>query len=279
MSGFDSLSAPQKKLLETATRAIGPCSPYALSAGETALPADTALGLAEHAQQRRQRRELQRQYNLERIIELALPAMPEKASANEVEAAWLNTFFTYAQEADDAERQAVWARLLAAEVAEPQSVASRTLGVFAHLDGWEIEGFATCCAFSFAFESGWRFMIEDELAEKEIINYLQGNDMTQHCIELGLLSAEKDGMRCLSSRGMRIRYREKCYELAKPAPEKADAVLAYRRYTQIGQQLAQALQPKKFYGFARNVLNSLEVLRGVRFAEIEESSGAGQAQA
>lgn len=278
---LDSLSAPQQKLLETVASAIGPCyyplPPSAPPPGETAvlLPGDSAPDLAERARQRRQRRELQGQYNLERIIELAVQAMPEKASANGVEAAWLNTFFAYAENADDALRQGIWARLLAAETAEPHSVASRALGIFAHMDDWEIEGFATCCAFSFAFESGWRFMIEDELAEKEIINYLQGNDMTQHCIELGLLCAEKDGMRCLSSRGMRIRYREKCYELAKPAPEKADAVLAYRRYTQIGQQLAQALQPKKFYGFARNVLQSLEKLRGIRLEAIEEAD-AGQ---
>ncbi|WP_373280469.1 DUF2806 domain-containing protein [Methylogaea oryzae] len=132
-----------------------------------------------------------------------------------MERAWLTKFFAYAQDADDKPRQEVWARLLAAEVAAPQSVGSRTLALFAQMDEWEIEGFATCCAFSFAFESGWRFMLEDELAEKEIMNYQQGNNMTQHCVDLGLLSPEIDGMRCLSSRGMRVRYAAKVYELAK----------------------------------------------------------------
>lgn len=273
---MDSLTPPHKKLLEAAAASIGPLyyplEPTAPAEDATALllPTQAAADLAERARQRRERSELRRQYQLERIVALALQALPDEVSPEPVEPAWLAKFFAYAEDAADVERQAIWARLLAAEIAAPQSVASRTLALFAQMDAWEIEGFATCCAFSFAFESGWRFMMIDELAEKEIINYLQGNDMTQHCVDLGLLAAHEDGMRCLSSRGMRIRYVERLYELAKPAPEKADAVLAYRRYTRTGQQLAQALQPKKFYGFARNLLQSLATLRGIRFELLEE---------
>lgn len=50
-------------------------------------------------------------------------------------------------------------------------------------------------------------------------------------------------------------------------------MLAYRRYTRAGQQLAEALRPKKFYGFARNVLKSLDQLRGVRLDLVEDGSG------
>lgn len=277
---LESLSIPHRKLLAAAAavagplyRASAPAEPEAEASSLLRL-ADPAPDLAERARLRLERRELRRQRNIERILDLALRELPDKVSPDAVEPAWLHKFFTYAEDADDAQRQEIWARLLAAEVTAPHSVANRTLAVFAQMDDWEIEGFATCCAFSFAFESGWRFMMVDELAEKEIINYLQGNDMTQHCVELGLIAAEIDGMRCLSSRGMRIRYVAKVYELAKPKPEKADAVLAYRRYTRTGQQLSEALRPKKFYGFARNLLQSLETLRGVRLELVEDATAA-----
>lgn len=276
---MESLSVPHKKLLEAAASSIGPLYyPLALVPPESAaglLPsADDVPDLAERARRRRERQESRRQYNLERVVALALREMPDEVSPDPVEPAWLDKFFELAADARDEERQAIWARLLAAETAAPQSVASRTLAVFARMDEWELEGFALCCAFSFAFESGWRFMVADELAEKEIINYLQGNDMTQHCIDLGLIAAQEDGMRCLSSRGMRVRYAEKVYEMAKPVAEKADAVLVYHRFTRTGQQLAQALRPKKFYGFARNLLKGLDDLRGVRLELVEEAGTA-----
>lgn len=268
------LSPPARKLLGSVIPAVGPLPSSLVVPPAEGLPdsrvTDAAIGLSERARRRVERREAIRQANCETIVALALAELPEEVSAEAVEAGWVSRFFDLAQDVARPEFQLIWARLLAAEVANPQTCFTRTLHTLATMDAWELEGFEAYCAFAFAFESGGRFMIADDAVRAEMMGYLSGNDLTQHFIDTGLLSAEAEQRRVLSARGLRIAYASKRYELAKPQPEFEERRFGYRRFTRAGQQLALALRPKTFYGFARNVFRFLQSERGISFEEIAE---------
>ena len=148
------------------------------------------------------------------------------------------------------------------------------------LDRWEVHSFIEYCAFAFAFESGWRLMFQEDIARREMWNYGREIDITQHLINLGLLSADLSRTRVKSARGLRLRYFDKTYELRSEGatanlslPEEAG--FSYRKFTTIGQQLAEVVRPKRFFGYARNLLQALDQSLGVSFVLLEES-GSGE---
>ncbi|HLF96667.1 MAG TPA: DUF2806 domain-containing protein [Methylococcaceae bacterium] len=268
------LPKPARKLLETVTQAIGPL-PLSLGVPSAEEWVDSTLaaapiGVVGRARRRVEGREILRQANCEAIVVLALAELPAEVSDEAVEPGWVVRFFGLAQDVARPEFQHIWARLLAAEVANPQSSSTRTLHTLGMMDAWEVEGFEAYCAFSFAFESGGRFMIADDAARTEMRGYLSGDDLTQHFIDSGLLSAELEQRRVLPARGLRIGYAAKRYQLAKPQPEFEERFFCYRPFTRAGQQLASALRAKTFYGYARNVFRVLQVERGISFQEITD---------
>lgn len=231
--------------------------------------------LEERARRRVDRREIRRQQNIERIVELAAAEIPDAVAKEAASSDWLIQFLDFAQDVSDENAQAFWARLLATYIADPDAIFKRTLAQLRNMDRWELDAFVEYCSFSFTLESGWRFMFEEELTRQEIWGYVQGNDYTQHFINIGLLSPEIAIMRPAASQGLRIRYFAKEYELA--APSKAenddgqvpDAHFGYRKFTPTGQQLAKAVRAKTYYGYARNLIKALDSERKVRFNPIE----------
>lgn len=234
--------------------------------------------LEERAQLRVNRHEIQRQQNIERIVELAAAELPGEVSEGAVSRDWLIQFFDFAQDVSEASAQQFWARILATYIANPDAIFKRTLVQLRSLDQWELEAFIEYCSFSFALESGWRFMFEESLTRQEIWGYVQGNDYTQHFINIGLLSAETAVMRPAAAKGLRIRYFEKEYELAEPAKadgenaQTPDPRFGYRKFTPTGQQLAKAVHAKTYYGYARNLIKALDSERKVQFNLIEAAA-------
>lgn len=217
-----------------------------------------------------------RQQNLEHILGLAQASTPTEINkAVPHSDGWLTQFINCAQDVTGETAQQFWADILASYLANPDSVFKRSLFQLQQMDLWELEAFIDYCAFSFSLESGWRFMFEEALTRPEMWGYVQGNDYTQHFINIGLLSADIGTLNARNSRGMRIRYTEREYVLQPPAPVQTDAADAppaafgYRKFTPAGQQLARAVRAKTFYGYARNLIKALETERGVVFQVIE----------
>jgi hypothetical protein len=223
-----------------------------------------------------------RQQNLERILGLAqqaaAPAEINKAVPHSD--GWLVQYLNFAQDVTDETAQQFWADILVNYLADPDSVFKRSLFQLHQMDLWELEAFTEYCAFSFRLESGWRFMFEEALTRQELWGYVQGNDYTQHFINIGLLSGDISTLNARSARGMRIRYMEKEYELQRPVAVQTDAAqidglittsaaFGYRKFTPAGQQLAHAVRAKTFYGYARNLIKALDSERGVVFQLIE----------
>jgi hypothetical protein len=231
-----------------------------------------------------------RQQNLERILGLAQQAAApaEINKAVQHSDGWLAQFLNFAQDVTGETAQQFWADILASYLANPDSVFKRSLFQLQQMDVWELEAFIEYCAFSFSLESGWRFMFEEALTRQELWGYVQGNDYTQHFINIGLLSGDISTLNARSARGMRIRYTEKEYELQRPAAVQIDiaaaeridgvvttpAAFGYRKFTPAGQQLAHAVRAKTFYGYARNMIKALEIERGVVFQLIETEAAS-----
>lgn len=241
---------------------------------------EEADAIGSRALSRLHRREVERQRNLERIVELASEELQEEVSDDAVAADWLAVYFDLAQDVGHETVQVLWARLLALQIALPDAVYKRTLVHLHRMEQWEVEAFAEYCSFAFAFESGWRFVFDETLTRQEIWGYVRGNDYTQHFINIGLLTPELTLLAAASSKGLRIRYYEKEYELAGPPAAASDqpaepAQVGYRRFTVAGQQLTKAIRAKTYYGYARNVIKALESERRIEFRPVEDDGGAG----
>jgi hypothetical protein len=231
-----------------------------------------------------------RQQNLERILGLAQQAavpgeINKRATYSD---GWLAQFLSFAQDVADERAQQFWADILAHYIVDPDSVFKRSLFQLHQMDMWELDAFIEYCAFSFSLESGWRFMFEEALTRQELWGYVQGNDYTQHFINIGLLSGDISMLHARSARGMRIRYAEKEYESQFSASAQTDpaateeggaavpvqAAFGYRKFTPAGQQLARAVRPKTFYGYARNLIKALDSERGIVFQLIESEASS-----
>ncbi len=242
--------------------------------GLRSLSATDSPTLEERTLIRLRQRDLDRQRNLERVIALATREMPVELTDNPASRDWLNLFFNYAQDVSDETAQQFWARMLALYIANPDGVFKRSLVALQSLDTWELKAFSEYCSFAFTLESGWRFVFEDMLTRREMWGYVQGQDYTQHFINIGLLSPELATMRPRSMRSMKVRYFSKEYELTPPdeAASKGDGLeisFGYRKFTPTGQQLAKAVKARIYNGYARNLIRTLDAQRNVQFRLLE----------
>lgn len=185
---------------------------------------------------------------------------PLETPKDRPDAGWVQSFLKLSSDAASEVEREVWGRLLALEIAEPRTVSRRTLQYLHAMDLWEVEAFAEYCAFAFSFESGWRFMFEGETARREIWSYGREIDLTQHWIDVGLLSGEPSTLALRNATGLRVLYRSKSWEVrsSEAPPSEGSLPIRYRKFSSIGQQISSALSFKTFNGYARNLIQALE---------------------
>jgi hypothetical protein len=259
-------------------------SVLSVSVGQTMADAvfddELESGLAERVMARTAHVECRRQSNLERIFRCAATVKSaEIKSIGDLHSGWVGLFVSGAQDAESELEREVWSRIFAAEIQSPGTVARRTLNFLREMDAWELEAFAEYAAFAFAFESGWRFMFEEEIARREMWSYGREIDITKHWVDIGLLSAEVSTIESVNLRGLCIGYKRKRWQLSAMQAFDGAAVkvgarikaLGYRKFTAMGQQIANAIPTKTFNGYARNVVQALNGLEGLRFDALEES--------
>jgi hypothetical protein len=259
-----------ERLLAAVATAIGleAAGHWRESAGEADSPAERAAARVRFV-------EAHRQANIETIVRFAAEEIGADSGQASVEPAWLLRFFDRVRDADAELEQRTWARLLAREIEAPGAFGKRTLDFLAAMDPWELEGFIEYCAFAFSFESGWRFMFEGEAAQREMWAYGRELDLGQHFIGMGLLANETGFMK-RSSRGLRVRYQDRIYELQPAALGDGDADcgnegrFAYRKFTAIGQQISEVVRSKTFFGYARNLIKALNANGGSMAFELVE---------
>ena len=211
------------------------------------------------------------QRNLESVFKVAAESpRPKEVPATLPETGWLMFFMAHAGLAATESQQRAWGEVLGFEVAAPGSVGKRTLLMLSGLEDWELDLFRQFSSFAFAFESGWRFVFEEDMVRREMWSYSRESDLTHHWVELGLLATDTLHAQVASLRGLEIGYGNKRWEI-RPASQTPETVAVtatghqgffYRKYTAVGQELASAMKVKTYNGFARNVIDALNGVSG-----------------
>lgn len=131
------LSKPACKLIETVAKAIGVAyeperiRQRARAEGEALITHAQAQSVVSRIEDRTRQRlwdhETRRQANIEAIVQEASNELPEDVNEQSVDEDWIYAFFGNCADVGDKQMQALWARILAGEVAEPGKFSRRLL--------------------------------------------------------------------------------------------------------------------------------------------------------
>ncbi len=162
---------PIEKLIETVGKAIGvlyePTRIKKLANAEAyryekieeakakglILTANTENELLFRAQQRLTMQEIDRQINIDTIVQKSINSLEETVSETPVNPDWRSKFFNKAQDISSEELQEIWAKILANEVTTPGNVSLRSLEVLSSLSKEEASIFAKAAKLSFIYGS------------------------------------------------------------------------------------------------------------------------------
>ena len=115
---------------------------------------EAKIELYKRARQRLANQEINRQVNIEDIVEKSIPFLEEtEVSETPVEDDWRVRFFEKAQDVSDEDMQNVWAKILAEEVTTPGKIGLRTLDIVSNMSKLEAEKFQVACSLSAQFTS------------------------------------------------------------------------------------------------------------------------------
>lgn len=111
--------------------------------------ANSDWSLIERAKVRLALQEIQGQINIEAIADEALKQLPDEVSEVPIRDEWRQRFFKLAADVSESEMQELWAKILAGEVAAPQTFSIRTIDTLHKLsqaDAAVFKKFASLCA-------------------------------------------------------------------------------------------------------------------------------------
>ncbi|WP_319536068.1 TIGR03899 family protein [uncultured Vibrio sp.] len=221
------------------------------------LHADTPKTSAlERAQLREQRRQEQRQKNLEQVLKLAHNACRDE-TAGEPEPDWLYRFFDMAQDIHNSSMQKLWAQVLKREVTNPGSTSMKALKVLKDMSPKEAQTLQRAAALACSFGGdGSRKLLIGYKAHNGIFNFGK-RDTTSNLnmgtfqlpyssllvlIELGLLhSTELESGEISVETPLILSYQGK--NLSLHANTKGVRLLYYR-FTLTGNELCKLLGNK-----------------------------------
>lgn len=154
--------------------------------------------LIERAKIRLARQELERQSNIDNIVEQAVNALPNTVDNKPVGHDWTNRFFQAAQDISEIEMQKLWGKVLAGETSQPGCFSVRSLEVLRNLSSEEAELFATICSLvtsvnefiiKIPIEKNGRIMIADSEAMSK---FGFNHDVFIKLVDAGLLHPESN---------------------------------------------------------------------------------------
>lgn len=114
------------------------------------LKADTEYEILERAKQRFVHQEVNRQTNLDNIVEKSTKHLKDTVSEQPVDEDWRTRFFNRAQDVTSDEMQEIWSKILATEVTTPSTVSLRTLDIVSNLTKQDAEVFQKAAKLSFS---------------------------------------------------------------------------------------------------------------------------------
>ena len=214
---LNALSEPACKLIDAVSHCIGVLYEPRRIRRKAKADADAALILAEadaerqallkKASHRLAIQEIRRQKNIESIVNKAIKSLPETVSSEPVDPDWISRFFDECKDVSNEELQKIWGRLLAGEVATPNSCSRKTLAILKDLSPADAELFTEFCSYiwlrsgnSFYMEDDkiifieeYYFMPIDELSlDRYLARFILAYGECLHLENLGLIHCKKD---------------------------------------------------------------------------------------
>lgn len=126
---------------------------------------EAKIELIERVKGRIFKQELNRQINIEEIVEKSFKYLDNNVSENPVDSNWRTRFFNKAQDISGEEMQEIWAKILAGEVSQPGKVSFRTLEVISNVSKHEAEIFQIACSLATSKNLIWKFKGQNSLDE------------------------------------------------------------------------------------------------------------------
>jgi len=117
---------------------------------------EVELEIVDRTKMRVVHHEVNRQENLENIVEKSITHLEENVTDEQVDEDWRTRFFQKAQDVSNEEMQDVWARILASEVSKPGCVSFRTLEVISNVSKGEAELFSVACKLASGCARIWK---------------------------------------------------------------------------------------------------------------------------
>ncbi|NOW97543.1 DUF2806 domain-containing protein [Mucilaginibacter sp. SG564] len=184
MADIQVFGAPITKLIEVVSAAIGvKYKPKAMrneadakayeiekiaeaEAKASIIRSDAEYEVTERAKQRLYHQEINRQINIDNIVEEASNLLNETVSEQPIDPNWRTRFFTKAQDITSDEMQLLWAKILANEINQPGNFSLRTIDIFSNLSQYEAETFLKLASISTT--SGQIFKINGDITNFDI---------------------------------------------------------------------------------------------------------------
>ena len=181
--------------------------------------------------------EAQRQENMERITEGALPQLEGKADPSQMEDDWVTNFFDKSRIVSDGEMQAIWAKVLAGEANAPGTYSKRTVNFLGDLDKRDAELFQNLCSFGWLV-GAFTPLIFDSQAEIYNSKGINFNTLT-HLDSIGLIQFQSlSGFKRTGlPKTFAALYCGKPLILEMPKEEKNDIPIGRVLLTKLGQEL------------------------------------------
>jgi hypothetical protein len=222
--------------------------------------------------------EAQRQQNMERITEKALPQLEDKSDPSRIEDDWVTNFFDKSRIISDNEMQEIWAKVLAGEANAPGTYSKRTVNFLGDLDKSDAELFQNLCSF------GWIVgpftpLIFDAAAEIYKKKGLNFNTLT-HLDSIGLIQFQSFSgfKRTGLPKTFAVFYCGKPLMLELPKEEKNDVPIGKVLLTKLGQELVTVCTAPGVDGFVDYVKEQWkEFLPRPKVSEPDGTDNAGAA--
>lgn len=199
------LSKPACKLIESVRSTVGILYEPTRIRRKARADADATIIMAKNqleikdievrANERVINNEIRRQENIESITRNALKELPETVSTTPVDEDWIYQFFNHCQDIRNDDIQSLWSKILAGEVAQPNTYSLRTLNLLKTLSKEDAALFTKLCSFAWLApdESDYNLLFrerDDSFLKESGLVY----DKIIHLQSIGLIHYETTGI-------------------------------------------------------------------------------------
>jgi uncharacterized repeat protein (TIGR03899 family) len=124
---------------------------------------DANFEVLERTKNRIIHQEVNRQVNIEEVVEKSIPHLKENVTNEEIDEDWRTKFFQKAQDISNENIQEIWAKILANEVSKPGEISIRTMEVLSNLNKIEATKFQNLCSLVSNNDIIWKLKNQDSL--------------------------------------------------------------------------------------------------------------------